>query len=242
MRPKDTTGMINTIIRNSLDNPEDYIIGFADLNGLIKDSAYPYGIVIGKRLDNNIIDSIINGPTLEYLNYYKSVNNQLSAIIHDIGNKIADNGFACKIVEPSNDASDTEDKDYELTLRTPVSHKMIGTRAGLGWICKTDLFISKRFGPRLRLVSLLTDYPLEVSELPINKSRCGTCSECVDHCPAKAATGTLWDIYTDRDLFFNAHKCRDTCRELTKSRLHLDSSTCGICISVCPIGKTKHGR
>jgi epoxyqueuosine reductase QueG len=231
--------MINTIILNSLDKPDDYIVGYAGLNGIIKDSAFPYGIVIGKRLDDKIIDSISIGPTLEYFNYYKSINNQLSGIIHQIGNKIMENGYACEIVEPSNDNSGLENKEYELTLRTPVSHKMIGTRAGLGWIGKTDLFISKKFGPRLRLVSLLTDYPLEISESPINKSRCGNCSECVINCPANAATGALWDIYTDRDVFFDAHKCRNKCRELSKSRLNLNSSTCGICISVCPVGKLK---
>jgi epoxyqueuosine reductase len=231
--------MINTIILNSLDKPDDYIVGYAGLNGIIKDSAFPYGIVIGKRLDDKIIDSISIGPTLEYYNYYKSINNQLSKIIHQIGNKIMENGFACEIVEPSNDVSGSENKEYELTLRTPVSHKMIGTRAGLGWIGKTDLFISKKFGPRLRLVSLLTDYPLEISDSPINKSRCGTCNECVTNCPANAATGALWDIYTDRDVFFDAHKCRNKCRELSKSRLNLNSSSCGICISVCPVGKLK---
>ena len=231
--------MINTIILNSLDKPDDYIVGYAGLNGIIKDSAFPYGIVIGKRLDDKIIDSISIGPTLEYFNYYKSINNQLSKIIHQIGNKIMENGYACEIVEPSNDDSGSENKEYELTLRTPVSHKMIGTRSGLGWIGKTDLFISKKFGPRLRLVSLLTDYPLEISESPINKSRCGTCSECVTNCPANAATGALWDIYTDRDVFFDAHKCRNKCLELSKSRLNLNSSTCGICISVCPVGKLK---
>ena len=36
-----------------------------------------------------------------------------------------------------------------------ISHKMVATRAGLGWIGKADLFISSRFGPRLRLVSIL---------------------------------------------------------------------------------------
>ena len=231
--------MINTIILNSLDKPDDYIVGYAGLNGIIKDSAFPYGIVIGKRLDDKIIDSISIGPTLEYFNYYKSINNQLSEIIHQIGNKIMENGYACEIVEPSNDDSGSENKEYELTLRTSVSHKMIGTRAGLGWIGKTDLFISNKFGPRLRLVSLLTDYPLEISDSPINKSRCGICSECVINCPANAATGALWDIYTDRDVFFDAHKCRTKCRELSKSRLNLNSSTCGICISVCPVGKLK---
>jgi len=231
--------MINTIIKNSIDKPDDYIVGFADINGLIAESSYGYGIVIGKRLDSAIIDGIINGPTIEYFNHYKSVNKELSTLIHKVGEQIIENGFGCKIVEPSVNETEVNDENYKLTLRTPVSHKMIGTRAGLGWIGKTDLFISNKFGPRLRLVSLLTDYPLEITDSPIDKSRCGKCDNCVVNCPANAATGQLWDIKTDRDLFFDAHKCRTKCRELTKNRLDLDSATCGICVSVCPIGKLR---
>jgi len=233
--------MINKIIQKSIDKPNDYIVGYADLNGLIADSSLRFGIVIGRRLDSRIIDSISNGPTLEYFNYCKTINSELSSLIHNIGYHIINEGFGCKVIEPSSN-SDVKDENYEKTLRTAVSHKMIGTRAGLGWIGKTDLFISKKFGPRLRLVSLLTDYPLEIIESPINNSRCGTCVDCVVKCPANAATGALWDIYTDRDLFFNAHKCRNKCRELMKTRLNLDSATCAICVSVCPIGKLKQNK
>ena len=229
--------MINTIIRNCLDNPDNYIVGFADMDGLIADSTYRYGVVIGVRLDDKIINPIADGPTMEYYNYYKATNRKLSELIHKIGDQIKGEGFECRIVEPSINEVESEDEDYKMTLRTPVSHKMIATRAGLGWIGKTDLFISKKFGPRLRLVSLLTDYPLSITRSPINKSRCGTCNDCVINCPAGAATGALWNINTDRDLFFNAHKCRNKCRELAKNRLNINSSICGICVSVCPVGK-----
>ena len=40
---------------------------------------------------------------------------------------------------------------------------MIATRAGLGWIGKTDLFISKDIGARLRLVSILIDRPVKTA-------------------------------------------------------------------------------
>jgi epoxyqueuosine reductase QueG len=234
--------MINEIIHSSINNSADFIVGFADLNRIVEDSSFRFGIVIGKRLDNQIIDSIIKGPTLEYFNHYKAVNAELSELIHKIANQIIEIGYRCRIVEPSVGKNITGTQNYKITLRTPVSHKMIGTRAGLGWIGKTDLFITKKFGPRLRLVSLLTDYPLVPSVLPINKSKCGKCNICVNYCPANAATGQLWDINTDRDMFFNAHKCRDKCIELTKTRLNLDATICGICVSACPIGNSKRKK
>jgi len=38
-------------------------------------------------------------------------------------------------------------EQYLEKLTYDLSHKMVATRAGLGWIGKTDLFISEAFGP-----------------------------------------------------------------------------------------------
>ncbi|MBT6005370.1 MAG: epoxyqueuosine reductase [Prolixibacteraceae bacterium] len=122
------------------------------------------------------------------------------------------------------------------TLTLDISHKMVATRAGLGWIGKTDLFVSQDFGARLRLVSLLINQKPEIASIPINKSKCGNCKICVEQCPAKAANGKLWTTQIHRDEFFDAHSCRQYC-ELAKKNLNIDGRICGICISVCPIRK-----
>jgi epoxyqueuosine reductase len=114
---------------------------------------------------------------------------------------------------------------------------MAATRAGLGWIGKTALFISKKFGPRLRLVTILIDHPIECANSPIEESRCGKCRVCVEKCPAQAANGKSWNINLDRDEFFNAFKCREKCRELAWKHLKQRISICGLCVSVCPMGK-----
>ena len=84
------------------------------------------------------------------------------------------------------------DDTYKKTLRYPFSHKMAATRSGIGWIGKTDLLVTSRFGPRVRLASLLTTENISHSGIPIDESQCGSCNICVNHCPAKAATGQLW--------------------------------------------------
>ncbi len=114
---------------------------------------------------------------------------------------------------------------------------MAATRAGLGWIGKTDLFVSEQFGPRLRLATVLTDRPLGPVGTPVEKSRCGNCTLCVDACPAGAATGISWYAGLDRDAFFDARRCRESCRKLSKSALNEDISLCGICVAVCPVGR-----
>jgi epoxyqueuosine reductase len=87
------------------------------------------------------------------------------------------------------------------------------------------------------LVTILSEHPFECTPSPIDESQCGKCQVCVEKCPAQAANGELWDINLDRDEFYNAFKCREKCLELAWKNLKQRTSICGICVSVCPIGK-----
>jgi epoxyqueuosine reductase QueG len=235
--------MINSTIHEILESyliPSDkYIYGFANLSLLLhkKFDGYSYGISIGRRLDDRIIDGIKNAPTIEYFHHYDEINKQLQAVSEQIACDLQKVGVGAMAIIPTLPISSSEFDQYLPTLRYDVSQKMVATRAGLGWIGKTDLFISKEFGARLRLVSILIDKEISPKSKPINKSRCGKCTICVEKCPAKAATGQLWDINTDRDVFFNAFKCRAKCSEFRRTFLKLDRRICGICIAVCPIGR-----
>jgi epoxyqueuosine reductase len=98
--------------------------------------------------------------------------------------------------------------------------------------------IDQQFGPRLRLVSVLTNTPLACDDQPIEKSRCGSCKICVEKCPARAISGKSWDISVDRDIFFDPFKCRQMCKEFGKKYLKMNVRVCGICVSVCPVRKS----
>lgn len=127
---------------------------------------------------------------------------------------------------------------YKDTFDVGFSHKMAATRAGLGWVGKTDLLVTYKFGPGLRFSTILIDHPIECGT-PINESRCGKCNLCVQKCPAEAANGKLWDITVHRDEFYNPFKCSQKGRELSNKSYAKKESVCGICISVCPFGKKK---
>jgi epoxyqueuosine reductase QueG len=232
--------IIENIIKEILSDDE-YIHGFSDLTGLLnkKYADYPYAIVVGRILDYNIIDELkLYGPTQKYYEHYQQVNIDLAAILQQISEALTENNIECFIIKPT--VKDAElDEEYFKNLTYNFSHKMAATRAGLGWIGKTDLFVSKKFGPRLRLGTILTKYRLPFSNSPHTESKCGKCNICVDKCPANAANGLLWNIDTERDKFFDAFKCREKCKELAMKNLNIDISICGICISVCPIGKKK---
>jgi epoxyqueuosine reductase len=230
--------MIEEVLKKHLKPGEDYIYGLADLTGLVdpKFKGFNFGISIGRELDKQIVNSIINGPTKEYYSHYKQINKDLEKLTAEISEDLNNNGIETINIQPTVNTNDL-DTTYSKTLRTDLSHKMVATRAGLGWIGKTDLFVSKKFGPRLRLVSILLRNPVKPKSNPLEKSRCGKCNLCVDICPANAANGKLWDTTVEREDFFDPFKCRKQCAEFGRLRLGLDVRICGICVAVCPIGR-----
>jgi epoxyqueuosine reductase QueG len=219
--------------------PEDgeHLMGFADLTGLLhqKYHGFEYAVSIGRKLDGVIIDAIAHGPTREYAELYRDTNRHLEELASGIAARLTERGVRALAITPTMDEEEGN-PEYPETLRTTFSHKMAATRAGLGWIGKTDLLVTEEFGPRLRLVTVLAGRPLQPLRPPIDSSRCGECGECVRACPAGAANGRLWDIRTDRDEFYDAFACRRKARELSRRRIKRDVSICGICVSVCPRG------
>lgn len=118
-------------------------------------------------------------------------------------------------------------------------YKLTGYLAGLGWIGKNSLLVNPKFGPRFRLVVVLTDAPLAAdSPMPV---RCGTCRDCLDICPPKAlATGAVLDPSRPREDWRHGEACD---KYVNQRARELDfpnrKATCGLCLYVCPFGKKK---
>ncbi|HLN21710.1 MAG TPA: hypothetical protein VK213_11515 [Bacteroidales bacterium] len=227
------------IIEKHLVPRHRFIYGFADMRGMLpeKYKSFSYGISIARKLDDNIVDELQDGPTLRYLQHYKEVNVQLSEITGKICDSLKMKNIISLPVVPTIAIGSEQYREYLASLSYEISHKMIATRAGLGWIGKTDLLVTKEFGPRVRLVSILLEKNPGNPGEPVEKSRCGKCNICVLKCPAKAATGLNWDITIHRDVFFNAFNCREKCAELAWRLLNVNERICGLCVSVCPIGR-----
>jgi epoxyqueuosine reductase len=116
-----------------------------------------------------------------------------------------------------------------------VSHKMAATRAGLGWIGKTALFVSARYGAAVRLTSVYTDAPLLAGQ-PVSESRCGSCRACVDACQVNAGRDVLWTAGMARDELYDEKAC-----EVYIERFDDVGGVCGICMAACPLGLAAGG-
>lgn len=218
---------VTNAIKDLLLNCGATLVGFADLSEIPVENrdGMSHGISIAVAMTPTIVVGIKDGPTLEYYEEYNRLNLKLDGLVKLGINFLHDSGF---ISVGQTITSYTESGSY----RTPLPHKTIATRAGLGWIGKCTLLITENFGSAIRLASILTNAPLRTGK-PVDTSRCGKCSVCASSCPGKAISGKNWDVTKDRDTFFNAEKCRTKARELG-SKIGVIGAFCGKCIEVCP--------
>jgi epoxyqueuosine reductase len=201
------------------------LVGFANLNSVVQGDLM-VGVSVAVAIPPVVIQSIENGPTMDYYDAYYRINRLLDQIVTAGAEYLTGKGH--QAYAQTTDVV-TESDDY----RTALPHKTVATRAGIGWIGKCALLVTKEYGSAVRLSSLITNAPLECAA-PILDSRCGNCMLCTDACPGKAVSGKLWSAGIDRDTFFNPIKCRKAARELAAEQIEKEITLCGKCIYVCP--------
>ena len=208
------------------------LVGYADLRSLAEDvpESLPYGVSIAVALDPEIVESIIDGPTAAYNDEYDRVNTLLNELTECAVDILRDAGYHA--VSQASTVSGKIDGELKKTLETPLPHKTVATRAGLGWIGKSALLVTREFGSALRLASVLTDAPVDAAP-PVDKSLCGACRACVDICPAGAPLGVNWNVSCRREEYYDVRACFAQTEKFMFER-GLRAQICGMCIAACP--------
>ena len=205
------------------------IVGFGDLTILLPQQRrnMPVGICVAVKYPKEVIKGIIDLPTREYYEQYNVLNEKLDMLV-TLGAS-ALKSFGYEAFPQTMDLIEQSETDYS----TMLPHKTVATRAGLGWIGKSALLVTKKYGSMVRISSILTNAPLNTAR-PINKSRCGACMVCTATCPANAISGKNWSIHSYRDEFYNAKICRKVARARALQSFGVKITQCGKCIVVCP--------
>jgi epoxyqueuosine reductase len=219
----------------------DYL-GFADLRPYQAELSrcggnivrgYSSGISLGIRIPDSIVDHLpqredVNVACQYRIQGYEVLNDRLNLTASVLSSYLNQQG--CRTLPVA--AADRTDQEQ---ASPTVSHKTIAHIAGLGWIGKNCLLITPRHGPRLRLISLLTDAPLETVDSPLEQ-RCGQCTLCVNICPVKALKGKNYAAGEPRAERFDFLKCQDYFEKLKATQKY---PVCGLCLYVCPHGRHK---
>lgn len=194
-----------------------------------------YAISFVVPLSEAIVDQIEHSPTYSYFHHYRTVNALIDMLSLKTGLLLQKNGYLYMPIG----ASQSQPKAGQRTHEGLYSHKKAAVLGGLGTIGKSALFLHRKYGPRVRLGTIFTDYEFsEVKHDLSSESVCGSCDLCRASCPTGAIKGNEWFPGCEREFIVDAWSCNDYMREhfMKIGR----GSVCGICMSVCPYGQKQH--
>lgn len=176
-------------------------------------------IVIAIGLPEACFDS---APSREYSIAYVAANNELNRMAFRIAKFLQNEGHRAVQIPA------TMPYDYKTNMGD-LSHRHAGYLSGIGDFGKNSLLLSEKYGPRMRLVTIVTNAELSSDRLA-NRNFCESCEKCIESCPSGALKGALE---------VDKRKCDAQHLKVGKS-LDLEDweQICGVCIKVCPIGKS----
>lgn len=201
---------------------------------------YPLAVSIGIRLPDPVVDMLPKrfdrAVAVNYRNQaYTTINYRLDVFTSRLAGLIQREEFRALPIP----AAERSSGDYVLSndkkISAVFSHKLAAHLAGFGWIGKSCLLVTLKYGPRVRWSTVLTDAPLKATGKPL-KRKCGKCRECVDICPVRAFTGREFDPKESREMRYNAKSCQDYHK---KMEAKIGLPVCGMCLYICLPGRKK---
>jgi len=204
------------------------LVGVADLNllkgifvhpsGLLKE--YKFAISIAVNLERfGGYDNRTEGQAFSLL---KKIASSSKDYVEGMSHRV-------KIIPPG----ERVEKRGPLYWMGALSHKAVAKAAGLSWIGKSTLLVTPGFGPRVCLITVLTDMALTPNNP--SENRCGSCEECIKACPVNALTEAGFDDHPKRlEDALNVTRCGPWIDKTWRK-----GKICYNCMLACPCGRTK---
>ena len=203
------------------------LIRFVDVSGLPAEqnrnlpNAIFFGLPLTSSYLNRVMEAVDYVPTIVAQNKMESDDFHLTELksgklADDVAGILSANGFQSYSQSDDNlIASGAWDAEHS---KSPLPHKTIAVLAGVGWIGKNNLLVTKEYGSALCIGTILTDAPLNVSQPHVTESQCGGCAKCVSVCQMNALLGCNWGKNSSREDIVDIRKC----------------TTCMLCMLHCP--------
>lgn len=118
---------------------------------------------------------------------------------------------------------------------SPVLEKIWAEKAGIGWIGKNSLVLTREVGSWIFLGEIFLNIPLDYNE-PCTHNYCGNCNKCIDACPTGAIVKP-YTINTKRCISYLTIEHKGEIPENLKQKIGMWIYGCDVCQEVCPWNK-----
>jgi epoxyqueuosine reductase len=147
-------------------------------------------IVVAKRIIRGGWRGIEEGtywPSYSYFDYHGLLNSVFIPVpLYELACLIEDQGWEAVPYYPGVPEMQGPNEPLRPDAPAPNVHlaiRIAGLAAGLGELGWSKVFLTKEFGPRVRLAAIITDLELEPDPLMAPGTLCDRCMQCVSGCP-----------------------------------------------------------
>ncbi len=114
----------------------------------------------------------------------------------------------------------------------PILERELAQKAGIGWIGKNTMLLSRELGSYFLLGELLLDIELP-SDRPHLEQFCGSCTRCLDACPTNAFVGPRV-LDANKCISYHTIENRKLAPKSVREKFGDWIFGCDICQEVCP--------
>ncbi len=127
-------------------------------------------------------------------------------------------------------------KSRILVDSAPLLERSFGYSSGIGFIGKNNMLIIPGYGSYFYLAEILTTGQIDIPDVKTVSDLCGSCSKCIDSCPAGALKGPR-DFDSARCLSYLTIECEKPVNISQGRFMNKCFLGCDICQEVCPHNK-----
>ena len=119
--------------------------------------------------------------------------------------------------------------------QTILSHITHARLSGIGTMGDSGMLLTRQYGPRIRLTTILTNCTLPVPA-ELEDEVCTHCGACAAICPSGSITNGRFDERYPERCYTNKRACA---AHRNENKERFGSRFCNLCMAVCPVGEDK---